>query len=466
MLNVSSRISDATWPAVPTTRASQLLAVQFQLEQSQWLTAEALRTYQLRQLHRVLVHSNNHVPLYRDRIDSADLPSRSLDADGELQWDDWLKLPLLQRDDVQAAGNQIHTTPMRSDHGTISQSSTSGSTATPLVTLGTTLTRLMWSAISLRQHLWAKRDLGGKLCSIRKCSEKSLLNTENWGLGTLDIVRTGPAAVLDIHAGIEKQAQWLVEQDPDYLLTFPTIVAALIDRLRETGQGPTRLREVRTFGEALDPYVRRLCREHWGVPVSDVYSSEEFGYIAIQCPEVEEHYHIQSENVLVEILDEHGSPCKPGEVGQVVITGLQNFAMPLIRYAIGDYAELGAKCECGRGLPVLRRILGRQRNIFVLPNGEKRWPVLDTSIKGLSEITCVRQFQVVQSSFTELDVNMRVTRPLTEAEQTIIRATLESALGYPFEIRIHYVDSIERGSSGKFEDYRCDIEFPEHCVEH
>jgi phenylacetate-coenzyme A ligase PaaK-like adenylate-forming protein len=61
----------------------------------------------------------------------------------------------------------------------------------------------------------------------------------------------------------------------------------------------------------------------------------------------------------VEVLDEEGRPCAPGETGRVVATSLNNFAMPLIRYETGDTAEVGAPCPCGRGLPVLTRIMGR-----------------------------------------------------------------------------------------------------------
>ena len=78
-----------------------------------------------------------------------------------------------------------------------------------------------------------------------------------------------------------------------------------------------------------------------------MYSSQEVGYIALQCPE-NESYHIQAENVLVEILDDDGLPCEPGEVGRVVVTALHNLATPLLRYDIGDYAEVGSPCSCGR----------------------------------------------------------------------------------------------------------------------
>jgi phenylacetate-CoA ligase len=102
----------------------------------------------------------------------------------------------------------------------------------------------------------------------------------------------------------------------------------------------------------------------------DMYTCQEAGYLALQCPD-HPHYHVQSENVLLEVVDDQGLPCAPGEVGRVLVTSLNNFATPLIRYEIGDYAEVGAACSCGRGLPVLKRIMGRYRNLLTLPDGTR-----------------------------------------------------------------------------------------------
>src|SRR3546814_10844500 len=116
----------------------------------------------------------------------------------------------------------------------------------------------------------------------------------------------------------------------------------------ERGIAFPRLREVRTLSELLPPETRRLCRDVWGLKIADLYSTQEAGYLALQCPE-HEHYHVQSEAVLLEVLDEEDRPCRPGEVGRVVVTPLTNFAMPMIRYAVGDLDEVGAPCPCGRG---------------------------------------------------------------------------------------------------------------------
>ena len=93
--------------------------------------------------------------------------------------------------------------------------------------------------------------------------------------------------------------------------------------------------------------------------VVDIYSCTEAGYLAFSCPE-QGNLHVQAESVIVEVLDRAGKPCAPGEEGEVVVTPLLNFAMPLIRYAVGDRAVVGEPCACGRGLPTLKTV-GRSR---------------------------------------------------------------------------------------------------------
>jgi phenylacetate-CoA ligase len=146
---------------------------------------------------------------------------------------------------------------------------------------------------------------------------------------------------------LSEQFDWLLDQKPDYLLTFPSNLLALIRLSKERHVKLSALREVITLGEALDPAVREICEKEWGLPVVDAYSSQEFGMLAVQCPAAS-HYHVQSENVLVEILDERDEPCPPGQTGRLVITALHNFATPLIRYEIGDLAIPGESCACGR----------------------------------------------------------------------------------------------------------------------
>ncbi|MGH8670719.1 MAG: phenylacetate--CoA ligase family protein, partial [Burkholderiales bacterium] len=210
------------------------------------------------------------------------------------------------------------------------------------------------------------------------------------------------------------------------------------------------LKQARAFGETLKPDLRELCQRAWGVPVIDTYSAEEIGYIALQCPR-HEHYHVQSENVLVEILDEQGRPCTPGEIGRVVITTLHNYAMPLIRYQIMDYAQAGEPCACGRGLPVITRVLGRERNLLTLPDGTLRWPSFLS--QRWSSIAPLRQIQLRQRSVENIDFYYVAQRVLSASEKSALVTVFQELLGYPFHIELHHVDEIRYSPNFKYEDF-------------
>ncbi|MDH3948324.1 MAG: phenylacetate--CoA ligase family protein [Gammaproteobacteria bacterium] len=422
----------------------------YRMEQSQWWSLEALRKHQLNQLQELLAHAWHTVPYYRSRLES-------LGYQPDLQLDDvlWRSLPLLKRADIHNAGDELMSTKIPIDHGGTSTFQTSGSTGEPVKGKGTSLTSAYWDVLTLRDHYWHKRDLSGVLASIRVFSDKKMLppdggRSSNWGKATKGLFRTGPAIGLDIMTSVAEQADWLARNNPEYILTYPSNLEALARYCMENTVKLPALREVRTLGEIVTGSLRELCREAWNVGLVDTYSSKEFGYIALQCPE-HEHYHVQSESVLVEVLDGEGEPCKPGEIGRLVITSLYNYAMPLIRYEIGDLAEVGSPCSCGRGLPVIKRILGRTRNMLTLPNGEQRWPLVGFS--KFREIAPVKQFQFVQTSLQEVLVRLVVERPLLAGEEDGLREIIRESLGHPFDIRFEYMDVIHRGKGGKYEEF-------------
>jgi phenylacetate-CoA ligase len=185
-----------------------------------------------------------------------------------------------------------------------------------------------------------------------------------------------------------------------------------------------------------------------------MYSAEEMGYMALQCPE-HEHYHVQSENVLLEVLRDDGAPCGPGETGRVVVTPLHNFAMPLFRYANGDHAEVGPPCPCGRGLPVLSRIMGRSRNMLRLPDGSSHWPSFPS--ETWIDIAPIRRLQLVQHGLQAIEARIVAERDLDADEEVRLVAALRGTLGYPFDISVTRVEAIGRSGNYKFEDFICRI---------
>jgi len=425
-----------------------MLAVQYQLEQSQWWSAEQLQEQQFRQLHALLTHACKTVPFYRECLFAAGFnPGNTVTP--EL----FRNLPILHRKDVQTAGNMLLSTQLPPDHGKIYSGKTSGSTGRPIQYSGTELSQFWWRTMTLREHLWHQRDFAGKLAIIRVNVKHG--QHENWGSPVATVFETGPSVALDIATDLDTQIAWLQEQNPDYLLSYPSNILALANICISKGIRLENLREIRTISEAHNPELRAACREAWGVPVIDIYSTNEVGYIAFQCPG-HEHYHIQSETIFVEVLNAQGVPCQPGEIGRVVLTPLHNYAMPLIRYEIMDYAEAREACPCGRGLPVIRQVLGRQRNLITLPDGSQHWP--RTGYSTWIEIAPIEQIQLVQKSLHQIEVRLVMPRPLTPDEQNRMIPTLQKSLGYAFQVSFSYHDEICRSASGKFEDFISEVD--------
>src|SRR5690606_25490608 len=122
---------------------------------------------------------------------------------------------------------------------------------------------------------------------------------------------------------------------------------------------------------------------------------------------------------------------------------------------LGDYAEAGEECSCGRSLPVIRRILGRVRNMLHLPGGGLRSPRFGEA--QFAAIAPVRQFQVVQRSLEDIEVLLVVKRALTAEEEAALRTLILRSLGHPFSVRFSCCGEIPRNAGGKYEEFRCEV---------
>lgn len=438
------------WPALPPQGAAARLAILQQIERNQWDDPETIRARQFHQLNQLLAHARATVPLYAERLRQAGLA-----GDAPVTPEAWLRMPLLTRGDIQQAGSALLSNALPEAHGKTTTASTSGSTGTPVTVHGTAITGLAWELVTLREHLWHKRDLSAAMAVIRripggKAAYPHGLRQANWGAPTASIFANGPLFGLEIESSVAQQAEWLARVDPTYLRSYPTNLLALARHCDRHGIRLPKLAQCLTFGELVQPQVRETCRDVWGAQVCDTYSSQEVGYISLQAPG-HEHQLVQADFVLVEVLDRDGMPCRPGEVGKVVVTALHNFYMPLLRYDIGDYAEVGDCCPTGRGLPVLNRILGRQRNMLVDRNGNEYWPAF--GVKSMTKIAPIRQFQLAQVAVDRVEARLVPERPLTQDEQAALRAHLAERLPGSMAVELKLLEEIPRTKGGKYEDF-------------
>jgi len=434
--------------------AQMMLGLQARLKESQWWPAVEMRRQQFQLLAVLLDHAAVTVPFHADRLRQAGhVAGRPVDEAL------WAGIPILTRRDLQASGDALYSREVPVAHGRVVEFRTSGSTGMPVVGKATTYAQIWVKAAVLREQLWHRRDLGLAYAAIRKYKQGVAPPPDGdrrprWASRVAIPYDTGPLLRLAIAAPVSVQAAWLDRHDPDYLLTYPSNLASLALVARKAGRPPRRLREITTMAEIVSPELRAAVREVWGVPIRDTYSSREVGYMALQCPE-SEHLHLQSEMNLVEVLDDAGRACAPGETGRVVVTSLHNFAMPLIRYQLGDYAEVGPPCACGRGLPVLTRVMGRVRNMLVGRGGDRYWPSF--GVTRFRNLAPVQRHQFVQTAHGCLKARLVVDRPLTAEEETRLSAHIQSRLPEPFQIVFDYVADIPPSEGGKLENFISEI---------
>jgi phenylacetate-CoA ligase len=449
------------WPAVLTGEGAALMALQQQFGESQWWAPEKLRAAQFRQLGLLVAHAAATVPFYAERLRAV-----GITPDLPLTEELWARIPVLTRRDVRDLGAQLHAQQTPPTHGGLFVATTGGSTGVPVSVRKTELAHAMWGAVQVRDELWHREDAGGTILRIRATPDTLTAEQQaaarspqglvlpSWGAPHSAIWRTGKLGLIDFRQPTAVQAEMMLRLQPDYLYTAPSHVRLLMAHFREKGLRLSSLKAVWTMGECVTPELRAGVREIFGCRIVDAYSSEEAGYVALQCPE-HPHYHVQSETILVEVLDPTGRQCQPGEAGQVVVTPLHNFAQPLLRYAIGDDAEVGEACACGRGLPVLRRVLGRTMDLVSLPDGGRRRVSLDNP--GLAKQPALREYQLVQRSLERIEVMLVASRALTEVERGEILAAMGTEFGPDFQIDLSFHESLPRTGAGKLRPFVSDL---------
>lgn len=444
-----SAVGGIAWPTILSDAGAHLLAINFQLERSQWWGQEEMRCHQLAQLRELMIHAVATAPFYRGAA-----YGNWLRCDDEEAWAAFRELPLVTRRIAQEAGAALYAAGVPERHGRVSEDETSGSTGVPLRYRTTALAGFFWNAFAMREHFWHKRDFAARHAFIRSRAQTEIAPT--WGYPSNQIFSCGESANFPISTTIAEKCVWLRKIDPLYLMTTPSTLRALAEMALAGDLPLPKLREVRTVGETVTASLREQVRRAWGVGLVDLYSSSECGLLALQCPE-SGHFHAQSEWAIIEVLDPQGRSCSPGEIGRIVVTPLHNFAMPLVRYDTGDFAVVGEPCSCGRGLPHWTRILGRRRNRFLQPDGGTSWPNL-SSLPWGDLAPGIRRFQLLQRKDLSLALRYESARALAPEERGRLVDALLAHLRCRLPLDFEQVDALPLSAAGKLEDFVSEID--------
>ena len=422
---IPSNVPGIAWPPVRLGNSAPLLALIQLHDRSQWLTTPELEKLQMQRLRHVAEHAQKHSPYFRTRLEKAELTPEQLATPEGL-----LRLPLLTRQELQTVGPDLLCAEVPEAQLPLNDGRSSGSTGQPVAIKKTGVNRILWHANMMREHIWHKRDFSSKILSVRATmTEPSVQN--GWGNPVSTFGPSGQVLSLPVTFSARRILDAMMEFGAKNLVIYPNVLDAMV-AICEEENIRYKLDHIWSIGETLKPELRARAVAVFDTAIEDDYSCNELGILALQCPETG-LYHVMAESVLVEILDLH------------------NLATPMIRYDIGDYAEKGPACSCGRGLPTIQALKGRKRNLVVKPDGSRHWPPLTKYVfkSGIS----LGQFQIIQHSLTDIEVTLVNENRLTVEQEAILTEHLLLALDHPFPIRYTYLEKMPQPPNGKFEDF-------------
>jgi len=404
------------------------------------------------QLGGLLQVASHFVPYYRER-----LPAWC--RDGLFDAARFTELPILKRSDLQEFGAQLENTRPPEPYRALGSTTTSGSTGTPIITKGHRAAAMMTRAQQIRFQRRFGFDFDAPCAFLTSPHKPGVADPPEGSVGPAWSAGfgSGPALLLDLMADTNDQLDWLIGKRVPYLATYPSNLQALIQRSVELGRKPEALRAIVLSSEPVSPELIALTRDTWGAQCLATYSSSEAGLMG--SPRVDGGYYVEAEAVHVEVLRDDDTPCGPGEIGRVVITTLQEFLRPLIRYEVGDYAEVVRDdLAVPITLPRLGRVMGRERTMILLPDGRRVWPHFEFA--PLLSIGGLRKWQLVQHADLSITARVVGNGALGAVLQARIVDVIRSALP-GVQVRIEQVEDIPRTARGKFLELVSEVGTPD-----
>jgi len=406
--------------------------------QKQWIPRDQLLERQWAALKRLLSHAYENVPYYSRKMKEAGCHPEDIKS-----MDDFAGLPFLTKDDIINNQQDLIGRNYRKRH--LTEDSTGGSTGKKIIFYEDRNELAHRFASAVRCDCWADLNPGDRFVQIWGSPlDLGKGHTLRRHLDRLFLRRLFISSFDMAEETLERCLEQIKKFRPKVLIGYPTPLHRFALFLKERRSGPLGIKSIISSAETLFDHQREDIETHIGAPVFNRYGCREFGPIAAEC---EEHrgLHIQSDRLLVELV-----PTENEEDGlhEIVVTDLYKYAMPFIRYRIGDLAvRFGKECPCGRGLPLLERIEGRTFDMVICSNGNMIsgtfWTLLFRSIPG------IRMFRVHQVRKERIKITLEVDDEFNPGGLKILAARIHEKSGHGMKIDFDLVSRILPGESGK-----------------
>ena len=348
-----SIIPTVQWPAIlEMDQSRHFLVLDYLEQQGEWLSEQQIQQEQNQQLFLLCHHAKKNSPYYQKTLPVVETVEE-LSAI-------WQTIPIVNALLLQQEGNLFHSLPSPLAHGPNQAQRIRSHSGAQFMLLKNRATLFFDALLVMREHVWHKRNFYATYAELHDNSiDKTVFQHESnsvrthlsWGYPMDSIVKTGQKTEFfsDDYSAI---LEWLVATKATYLNLNLDQCQKLTEQIRKQQTVKLNLEQLIVPAQGITQELRKQAQETIGAQLIGYYKIPELGLIAVQCPETA-NFHIQVENVLLEIVDGEGEYCSYGKQGRLIATNIHNFSSPLIRYDTGLHATMYTSCPCGRGAPLL-----------------------------------------------------------------------------------------------------------------
>jgi phenylacetate-CoA ligase len=423
----------------------------------EFLEPQAASDLEAMELARIVGYARSRVPFYRDHDAWRDLQPGPIDREK------LATLPVINKTDLRESFNVLKALRLPKGERVLFETHSSGTSGTPARVLFGHQAGIAFGLLTQRLHRWGRLNPHLKQAAIRQArvlpkgpngaplKDGEVQRINGW-MYVRDYFHTGPQVAITRGNTLEFQLEWLRAEQPAYLVSSPGIIESLVYAAQ--GKPVDSLLSLRAVAATLTEAVRQQIEAATGLPILQPYGLNEIGAVASRC--AAGRYHVNAEHCVVEVVDEQNQPCKAGEFGRVLATGLTNVAMPLIRYDTGDVAEaVSGECACGRTLPAIGRIRGRYRPLRLAPEGTThRMDLLFYALRTLplEMLHDLREYQLHQYQDGSFELRLHTRGEPDARLLAALRDTWNKQAG-DVPLNIIRVDAIARTAGQKTQDF-------------
>ncbi|MEE9507462.1 MAG: hypothetical protein V3V98_10035 [Thermoplasmata archaeon] len=398
-------------------------------EKTQWLPKKDLNRLTEKSLRSLISYAYRNVPYYHETM-----KSRNTDPDSIRTVEDLSRLPVLTKEIIRENFDSLVSRDVPANDRVLLK--TGGSTGEPLEFYSTPEAEERLWASMLRARFWQGVTRRHRMASV----SGTIPQTDKWKANEIYF------SAFDIsEESFSRVAQEMRKFRPRFVTGYASYLALLADYITERGITGISPYAVEAQSEMVFPHMREAIEEAFQCPVFDHYGCKETTIKACECS-CHEGFHISLENGILETVK--GDRQVTGEAGRILMTDFQNLAMPFIRYEVGDSGAIREdSCSCGRSLPLLESILGRDNDVVVLPHGRLLPGEFFPHI--LKDVSGIRQYQVVQDSLESIVIRIVPRRNFDRRSEQQLLSNLADWLGNEVSVKIVLEKEIPLSPTGK-----------------